>query len=43
MAYCRGEIQWKERALKKDDSAPRSPYGPCPGLFSGATTNFTKN
>jgi hypothetical protein len=39
LAYCRGEIQWKERALNKDASAPRSPYGPCPGLFSGTLTN----
>ena len=30
LAYCRGDMQWKERALNKDDSAPRSPYGPCP-------------
>jgi hypothetical protein len=42
MAYCRGEIQWKERALSKDDSAPRSPYGPCPGLFGGLTESLTK-
>jgi hypothetical protein len=35
LAYCRGEIQWKERALNKDNNAPRSPYGPCPGLFGG--------
>jgi len=39
MAYCRGEIQWKERALKKDNaSAPRSPYGPCPSLFNVSGT-----
>jgi len=42
LAYCRGEIQWKERALNKDYSAPRSPYGPCPGLGS-LTTNVNKN
>jgi hypothetical protein len=35
LAYCRGEIEWKEKALNKQDiSAPRSPYGPCPTLFS---------
>jgi hypothetical protein len=35
LAYCRGEIQWKERALDPDKTgANRSPYGPCPGLFS---------
>jgi hypothetical protein len=37
-AYCRGDIQWKERALNKDSvGAPRSPYGPCPTLISGST------
>ena len=40
MAYCRGEIQWKEKALNKQDiSAPQSPYGPCPTLFSGGEVN----
>ena len=33
MAYCRGDVQWKERVLNKDDGAPRSPYGPCPSLI----------
>lgn len=42
LAYCRGEIQWKERVLNKDESAPRSPYGPCPGLFGGLTEGLTK-
>ncbi len=42
-AYCSGEVQWKERALDKDSGAPRSPYGPCPGLFSAATTNVNLN
>jgi hypothetical protein len=43
LAYCRGEIQWKERALDPDKAgASRSPYGPCPGLFSGMTDNLTK-
>jgi hypothetical protein len=41
-AYCSGEVQWKERALNKDTSAPRSPYGPCSSLFSGAITNINK-
>jgi hypothetical protein len=43
MAYCRGEIRWKEKAL--DPGGPgnnKSPYGPCPGLFSGATSTLTK-
>jgi hypothetical protein len=43
MAYCKGEIQWKERALNKDESAPRSPFGPCPGLFGGLTNGINKN
>jgi hypothetical protein len=43
MAYCRGEIQWKERALNRDASQPQSPYGPCPGLISGAMTNINKD
>lgn len=43
LAYCRGEIQWKERVLNRDDSAPRSPYGPCPSLFGGMTKNINKN
>jgi hypothetical protein len=43
LAYCRGEIQWKERALDPDKAgANRSPYGACPGLFSGMTDNLTK-
>jgi hypothetical protein len=38
LAYCRGEINWQERVLdKSNDSPPRSPYGPCPSLISGAT------
>jgi hypothetical protein len=37
LAYCRGEIQWKERALKNSEygSNNKSPYGPCPSLFGG--------
>ena len=43
LAYCRGEIQWKERALDADKGgANRSPYGPCPGLFSGGLNSLTK-
>jgi len=43
LAYCRGDVQWKERALNKDTNAPRSPYGPCPTLFGGITNNANKN
>jgi hypothetical protein len=44
LAYCRGEIQWKERALDSEYGATnnRSPYGPCPGLFSGTLNSLTK-
>lgn len=35
LAYCRGEVQWKDKALEPGKmGANRSPYGPCPGLFS---------
>jgi hypothetical protein len=40
LAYCRGDVQWKEKALNKESvGAPRSPYGPCPTIFGGATIN----
>lgn len=42
LAYCRGEIQWKEKAFDQNSGANRSPYGPCPGLFSGATDKLTQ-
>jgi len=42
LAYCRGEIKWKERAFDPEKTANRSPYGPCPGLFSGSFDNLTK-
>jgi hypothetical protein len=41
-AYCRGEIQWKNKAFKPEDvGASRSPYGTC-GILGGVTTNITK-
>jgi hypothetical protein len=41
LAYCRGELQWREKAF--DQNTPnKSPYGPCPGLFSGATGSVNK-
>ncbi len=43
MAYCRGDIQWKERAFNKDSNAPRSPYGPCPSLFGNLSGAVNKN
>jgi hypothetical protein len=43
LAYCRGDVQWKERALNRESvGAPRSPYGPCPTLIGGATSNINK-
>jgi hypothetical protein len=43
LAYCRGDAQWKERALNKEANAPRSPFGPCPSLFGNVTTPINKN
>ena len=40
LAYCRGDMQWKEKVLNKEDvGAPRSPYGPCPTIFGGVNVN----
>jgi hypothetical protein len=42
-AYCRGEIQWKEKALDKDSiNTPRSPYGPCPTILGDFGINKQK-
>jgi hypothetical protein len=41
-AYCRGDIQWKDKAFKPQDvGANRSPYGTC-GILGNATTNINK-
>jgi hypothetical protein len=41
LAYCRGEVQWKQRALSpQNTTANLSPYGPCPGLLTGATSKI---
>ena len=43
LAYCRGDIQWKDRALRPDDvNAPRSPFGPCPSLVGDLSTMVNK-
>ena len=43
LAYCRGDVQWKEKALNKDPvGAPRSPYGPCPTMIGGVNVNVGK-
>jgi hypothetical protein len=40
LAYCRGDVQWKEKALDREAvGAPRSPYGPCPSIFGGGGIN----
>ena len=42
LAYCSGEIQWKDKAFKPDQvGANRSPYGTC-GILGNATTNINK-
>jgi hypothetical protein len=42
LAYCRGEIQWKDRVHNKDDAGNRSPYGPCPTLLGDTLSNVNK-
>ena len=40
MAYCRGDIQWKEKILDKEAvNTPRSPYGPCPNILGSVSLN----
>jgi hypothetical protein len=41
LAYCRGEVQWREKALDPDASN-KSPYGPCPSLFGSFTGKVNK-
>ena len=44
LAYCNGDLQWKETVFKKQAvGAPRSPYGACPTLISGAAINNAVN
>jgi hypothetical protein len=39
-AYCRGDVQWKERVMNSEDvNTPRSPYGPCASLFGDLNSN----
>jgi hypothetical protein len=43
LAYCRGDIQWKDRALNPEDvNTPRSPYGPCPSMIGDVNTLINK-
>lgn len=36
LAYCRGELQWRERALDPN-AVNKSPYGPCPNIINNIT------
>jgi hypothetical protein len=41
-AYCRGDVQWQDKAFKPQDAgAPRSPYGPC-GMLGSITSSVNK-
>jgi hypothetical protein len=43
LAYCRGEIQWKDRVLNPEDvNTPRSPFGPCPSMIGDVNTLINK-
>ena len=43
LAYCRGDIQWKDRAMDPQGiNVPKSPYGPCPSLFGDIGSNVNK-
>ena len=42
MAYCRGDVQWKERLMNPGPGAPRSPYGPCPSLIGDMSGSVNK-
>jgi hypothetical protein len=43
LAYCHGDIQWKERVMRPEDvNAPRSPFGPCPSLVGDLSTVVNK-
>jgi hypothetical protein len=44
LAYCRGEIQWKEKVFSKtEDPNNRSPYGPCNGILGNAKETIINN
>ena len=43
LAYCRGDVQWKERALNKESTAPRAArMGRAPSILGDMTTNVNK-
>jgi hypothetical protein len=41
LAYCRGELQWREKAFDPNVSN-KSPYGPCPSAFGTFTGSINK-
>jgi hypothetical protein len=41
LAYCRGEIQWRDKVFNPD-ADNKSPYGPCPSLFGSITGKVNK-
>jgi hypothetical protein len=41
LAYCRGELQWREKAFDPN-ATNKSPYGPCPSLFGNVTGSVNK-
>jgi hypothetical protein len=43
LAYCRGDINWKERVMHAEDvNTPRSPFGPCPSLIGDVSSTVNK-
>ena len=42
-AHCSGERNWKERAIDKNVTSARSPYGPCNELVGDALQGAARN
>ena len=42
LAYCRGEMQWKEKAFKPDRRRQPQSLWPVPGMLGNATTSINK-
>lgn len=42
LAYCRGEVQWKDKAYNPQNTSSLSPYGPCPNILGGITGSINK-
>jgi hypothetical protein len=43
LAYCRGDLQWKDKAMNPQTAVAKSPYGPCPTLFGTITGKGNSN